>query len=71
MPVNLAQFGLAADQTEALSSVVDGAMAFAPIHNLPFTVTPEKVLKAIVDADALGEQVIAAGGDDAYRRVQA
>ncbi len=71
LPIHLGQLGLSANDEDALGRVAQGAMGFAPIHNLPFTVTAEKVYQAILEADALGQAVAADVGDSTYQRVQA
>ena len=70
LPINLAQVGLSPEHSGALDDVAAGAMAFAPIHNLPFTVSAETVKAGVLAADALGTQVASELGDAAYRRVQ-
>jgi len=55
LPVTLAGVGLAGATREALQKIAERACAPGEtIHNLPFTVTPDLVLDAIVAADALG-----------------
>jgi len=71
LPVHLGQFNLSANDAAMLNRVAQGAMGFAPIHNLPFEVTQATVHQAILDADEMGQAVTSALGDDAYRRLQA
>lgn len=66
LPVHLGQLGLS-EQHPGLAEVVAGAMGFAPIHNLPFKVTPEIVRKGLLSAHQLGLQVSDTRGDSAYR----
>lgn len=73
LPIHLGQFGLSAKDgkdKDKIASVVSGAMAFQPIHNLPFDVTETTVNQAILGADTLGRHVAASAGDIAYRRLQ-
>jgi glycerol dehydrogenase len=73
LPIHLGQFGLGVESAQdknQIASVVAGAMAFQPIHNLPFEVTHARVNQAILDADTLGKQVTTTTGDVAYRRLQ-
>ena len=70
LPVHLGQIGMAAG-SRALDDVVGGTMSFAPLSNLPFTVTPERVKEALLRAHTAGLAVAQRVGDTAYRRVQA
>ncbi len=70
LPIHLHQLGLDAKSSAEINSVVEGALAFAPIHNLPFEVTAERVRQGILQADFLGREVAQKLGDMAYQRVQ-
>ena len=54
-----------------LASIVEGALAFAPLANFPFEVTPQMLREAMIAADTLGADVSDTSGDAAYRRLQA
>ncbi len=69
LPVHLGQIGLDASQTARINGVVDGALAFAPIHNLPFAVDADVVKAGLLAADELGRTVADEVGDAAYRRL--
>jgi len=71
LPIRFMQIGLEAAARESIDSVVDGAMDFLFIHNMPFTVSAQRVRQAMLDADVLGKSVAEKLGDKAYRRVQA
>ena len=57
LPVHLRQLNLAAENTEQLQTVVAAAMTFPFIGNMPFTVTAEGLLQALLDADRVGRAV--------------
>jgi len=54
LPVHLAQLNLSADNSEQLQKVVEAAMAFPFIGNMPFTVTSEALYAALLAADRIG-----------------
>jgi glycerol dehydrogenase len=53
LPVQLAQMGLHAKDKAKLDSVVAGALAFEPIHNLPFKVSATEVLSWRMNSGAM------------------
>ena len=57
LPVHLRQLNLAADNPEHLQPIVAAAMAFPFIGNMPFTVTGERLLQALLDADRTGRAI--------------
>lgn len=69
LPVTLGQLGLAGDDVGAIDTVVGATMAFPFIGNMPFAVTADAVRQAMLDADRLGERIIAELSDRAYRRL--
>jgi glycerol dehydrogenase len=71
LPVNLEQISLAPDRSAELASVVELAISSALPQNMPFEVTHESLLGAVIEADRLGCEVAGAQGDAAYRRLQA
>ena len=71
LPVHLGQFDLSPDMDQAMQAVVDSAMTFPHLANLPFPVTAQKMRNAIVQADQLGRKISDEVGDQAYRRLHA
>ncbi len=59
LPVTLAQLGVADCSREHLLPVAQAACAEADtLHNMPFPVTPEAVVEAMLAADALGRKAL-------------
>ncbi len=71
LPVHLGQMGLSSNDTAAIDTLVEGALAFPFIHNIPVEITAESVRRAILDAHTLGEEVSVRVGDAAYKRLRA
>ncbi|WP_439105779.1 glycerol dehydrogenase [Congregibacter sp.] len=71
LPVHLGQLGLASGDTEHIAAVVDAALAFPFMGNMPLEVTTEKLHAAILSADALGRKVTEEFGDAAYQQIHA
>lgn len=69
LPVHLGQLGLAATDTQSIDAVVEAALAFPFMANMPLEVTPEKLHAAILAADHLGRDVTASNGDAAYAQI--
>jgi glycerol dehydrogenase len=68
LPVHLGQLSLDIDQNvQEIKTIIDEAMNVFFIHYEPFEVTHEKLMQALVDANALGVEVSRNIGDDAYR----
>lgn len=59
LPVHLGQLGLSADNSRELDAVIDAAMAFPFIGNVPFEMTSATLRQAVLDADALGRRLAA------------
>jgi len=70
LPVHLGQISLGADDNKALDVVVEGAMAWPTVHNMPMKVTPDLILSSIHAAHELGLSVTESKGDKAYRKLQ-
>ncbi|MEM9623544.1 MAG: iron-containing alcohol dehydrogenase, partial [Pseudomonadota bacterium] len=68
LPIHLEQLGLSGGDP-GIDEVVEGALAFAPIHNLPFAVDANRVKEGLVGANQLGMRVSERLGDAAYRRL--
>jgi glycerol dehydrogenase len=71
LPVHLGQLSLDGDDIGALTTIVDGMLAFPFIGNMPREVTATAAKAAILDADALGRAVSARDGDAPYRTLHA
>ncbi|MFP8878078.1 MAG: glycerol dehydrogenase [Myxococcota bacterium] len=71
LPVNLEQISLAPDRSSELDTVVEVAIGSSLAQNMPFEVTHESLLGAVIGAHQLGREVAADQGDTAYRRLQA
>ena len=67
LPVTLAQLGLSRDDTESLGSIVEAALAFPFMPNMPFEVTGESMMAAILAADSRGRALVARQGDAAFK----
>ncbi|MDA1075155.1 MAG: glycerol dehydrogenase [Proteobacteria bacterium] len=70
LPVCLEQLSVERSDTVSLEVVSAAAVDFPLTHNMPFTVTPDVVKQAILDADSIGTRVAVDLGDLAYRRLQ-
>jgi glycerol dehydrogenase len=62
LPVTLAQLGIESAQGEWIDTVVAATLAFPFIGNMPAPVSEADVRRALLDADALGRQVLSAAG---------
>jgi glycerol dehydrogenase len=69
LPVHLGQMSLNTSDTSALNTIVEGALAFPFIENMPLAVDAEAVRSAILNAHDLGLSAAAKVGDAAYRRL--
>jgi len=69
LPICLDQLGLGVESPE-LDGLVEGSLGMDFIHNMPMPVDAALVRDAIRAADRLGEDLRAAQGDRAYRRLQ-
>ena len=70
LPVTLEQMGLSRQDTAAIETLVEGTLAFPFVQNLPGEITADRIRQAILDADALGRDVVEARGDAAYRQLR-
>jgi glycerol dehydrogenase len=70
LPVHLGQISLGTNDTDAIETVIEGAMTWPNVHNMPITVTADLLRKSIMDAHGLGLSVAESIGDGAYRRLQ-
>lgn len=71
LPVKLDQLSLDADDRGALGTVASAALAFPLLGNMPMALDAARLRDALRAADALGRDVSAATGDDAFRRLRA
>lgn len=69
LPIHLGQISLGPDSKEAIDTVVEAAMAYPTVHNMPMEMTPDFIRDSILGADELGRVVAADLGDTAYRRL--
>ncbi|MFC1821013.1 glycerol dehydrogenase [Thermodesulfobacteriota bacterium] len=70
LPVHLRQLSLDIElNAKEIKLIIDEAMNVFFIHHEPFEVTSEKLMKALLDANALGMEASKNIGDDAYRRL--
>lgn len=67
LPVTLAQLGIVEADEAALDTVVAATIDFPFIGNMPFAVTADAVRRALLEADVLGQAIIAVLGDIPYR----
>lgn len=59
LPVHLGQVDLAAEDSEQLGKVIEAALAFPFVGNMPFAVTAENLLQAVLQADEVGRRLSA------------
>jgi glycerol dehydrogenase len=71
LPVHLGQLSIDPADRRAIDTVVEGALAFPFIHNMPGRVDAESLRAALLGAHALGLSVADRAGEAAYRRLQA
>lgn len=69
LPVHLGQLGLEPSDSESINAVVEAALAFPFMANMPLDVTGEKLHAAILAADRLGREVTASNGDAQYAQI--
>lgn len=58
LPVTLEQLGVCDPAPEELALVGQGSVEAEDMNNMPFKVTPEMVIKAIIDADKVGKKCL-------------
>jgi glycerol dehydrogenase len=69
LPVHLGQLSIDAADAGALDIIVQGALAFPFIGNMPMKIDAEVLRQGLLGAHALGARVCDAAGDAAYRRL--
>lgn len=69
LSVNLEQISLGVDRSSELGAMLEVAMDFPFVQNLPFELSHERLLQAVIDAHELGVEVAAREGDGAYRQL--
>lgn len=62
LPNSLTEIGLTVDSTEELRAVAEAATPDETIHNMPFEVTPELVVQALVAIEGISRRVRADHG---------
>lgn len=70
LPIHLGQVGLEVNDTSALDTLVQGALDFPFIHNMPPPIDGQIIRDAVLDAHDLGLIVCEQLGDEAYRRLR-
>jgi glycerol dehydrogenase len=71
LPVHLGHLSIDADDAQALDTVVDAALGFPFIYNMPMAIDAAALRTALLAADELGVTVTEQAGDAAYRRLHA
>jgi len=69
LPIHLGQLSLAPTDTAALETIVEAALTFPFMSNMPMAVDADMVRQAILGAHALGRQISEEYGDESYRRL--
>jgi glycerol dehydrogenase len=69
LPVQLAQLGLSRDDDAELTAIVDAALAFPFIGNMPCETSAERLHAALLHADELGCLITDQYGAEAYHRI--
>jgi len=69
LPVHLGQLRIDAGDATALDTIVEGALAFPFIGNMPMPVDAAVLRKGLLGADDLGRAVCEQAGDASYRRL--
>jgi glycerol dehydrogenase len=71
LPANLGQLSLDISDTNAMSTIIEGTMAWPFTSNMPFEVNADMVRQAMIDANEIGLSATNEVGDAAYRRQHA
>lgn len=71
LPTHLGQLSLDINDTSAISTIIEGVMAWPGTPNMPFEVDGEMVRRAMLEAHEIGTSVVKEYGDIAYRRLHA
>jgi glycerol dehydrogenase len=71
LPVHLGQLSIDAGDASAVDTIVEGAMAFPFIGNMPMEIDAQVLRKGLLGAHDLGLAVAQQAGDAPYRRLHA
>lgn len=71
LPAHLGHLGIDPGDTDAIDTVVGGALAFPFIGNLPMAIDAAVLRRGLLGAHELGAAVCGDVGDEAYRRLHA
>ena len=71
LPVHLGQLSIDANDAASLSTIIEGALSFPFIGNMPMKIEPTMLRSALLGAHELGSAISQQSGDAAYRRLQA
>jgi glycerol dehydrogenase len=69
LPVHLGQLSIDVGDARALDTIVEGAMAFPFIGNMPIPIDAEVLREGLLGAHDLGSAVREQAGDASYRRL--
>jgi glycerol dehydrogenase len=69
LPVHLGQLSVDAGSASAVDTVVEGALAFPFIGNMPMQIEAPVLRKGLLGAHELGLAVSEQAGDTSYRRL--
>lgn len=67
LPVHLGHLGLSGDDESRLAPVVEGALAFPFLGNMPGDTSGPALMGALQSVEAAGRALVEARGDEAYR----
>lgn len=67
LPVHLGHLGLSGEDESSLAAVVQGALAFPFLDNMPGDTTAPALMEALQTLDVAGRQMVSDRGDGAYR----
>lgn len=71
LPIHLGQLCIDAGEAGAIDTVVEGALAFPFIRNMPMPIDASLLRKGLLEAHDLGLALCAQEGDASYRRLHA
>jgi glycerol dehydrogenase len=71
LPVHVGQLSIGAHDADALSTIVDGVLAFPFIGNMPMKIDADVVRSGLLGAHELGLALTEQTGDASYRRLHA
>jgi glycerol dehydrogenase len=69
LPVHLGQLAIDAGDSGAIDTIVDGAMAFPFIGNMPMTIDAALLRRGLLGAHELGLEIARRAGDASHRRL--